>query len=568
MDIKIIVPTKERSGKNEIFEEIENNENRSLLFFDEIVVGYVVLAHRKSAPYKLKLEASFSSGNGAASKQDFETAKDDEVIAKCYLSEKDVVVCEDELTVWKFKVPAVYPRMRMEDPCLQLSCFYTESHEISTDAEHVPHVILSDYMPVDDNDSEPCEEDTITTATTTTTATVSQSQKESSIVKVTAEATAEICIPITVSLVIKMKSTKPAGRNDVLLAALNIECAEELLTMKGSEMDKTYFDILYLEVSFESGLAVAMGSTIPQRLKSTDSINSVHKFINNEPTTNRESTRPVLIRLQSRMQKLVNGKFENVSNLIQTEWTPFLDFGIIASPINNALRTSNSHSTTDSQASNLSTRSNFRHRALYNGFYKLKGSSNSMLSASSLGAVQGPPMTRRIKSNASRVTSSVTVNLSTNLNSSLSGLKLTFVGKIDIKLGQLVTWKIQAINTSMNRLNLSLLVQKPVNFNLACNNFEFLTNTKWTANTTTTTTNTYINNTTNSLAGRGEIIDNGVIILNNDIRMPLDPQMVFETEIQMIGLKKGIYNLDGIKLYEINSGDGLDFGKLIEVFVV
>ena len=50
-------------------------------------------------------------------------------------------------------------------------------------------------------------------------------------------------------------------------------------------------------------------------------------------------------------------------------------------------------------------------------------------------------------------------------NSSLTGLRLTFVGKLDIKLGEVVNWKIQAINNSMSRLNLSLLVQNPINFN-------------------------------------------------------------------------------------------------------
>ena len=58
------------------------------------------------------------------------------------------------------------------------------------------------------------------------------------------------------------------------------------------------------------------------------------------------------------------------------------------------------------------------------------------------------------------------------------------------------------------------------------------------------------------------------LILNNDIRMgPLDPNAVFETEIQLI-VSKGIFNLDGVKVFDMNSGDGIDFGKLVEVFVI
>ena len=31
---------------------------------------------------------------------------------------------------------------------------------------------------------------------------------------------------------------------------------------------------------------------------------------------------------------------------------------------------------------------------------------------------------------------------------------------------------------------------------------------------------------------------------------------------------QGIFNLDGVKVFDMNSGDGIDFGKLVEVFVI
>ncbi|KAK7678640.1 hypothetical protein QCA50_018367 [Cerrena zonata] len=128
-------------------------------------------------------------------------------------------------------------------------------------------------------------------------------------------------------------------------------------------------------------------------------------------------------------------------------------------------------------------------------------------------------------------TSSVTVNLTTNNNSTLAGLKLTFKGKLNVSLGEIITWKLQAINNSPNKLNLSLIVQNPINFN--------------------------------------PLDTNGIIILDNDVRIgPIDSHSVFETDIKLIGISKGIYNLDGIKIFDISSGDGIDFGKLVEVFVV
>ena len=60
----------------------------------------------------------------------------------------------------------------------------------------------------------------------------------------------------------------------------------------------------------------------------------------------------------------------------------------------------------------------------------------------------------------------------------------------------------------------------------------------------------------------------GVVFLENDIRLgPLETNNVMETSIQLMGIARGIHNLEGIKVFDTNTGDGLDFGKLVQVFV-
>lgn len=169
--------------------------------------------------------------------------------------------------------------------------------------------------------------------------------------------------------------------------------------------------------------------------------------------------------------------------------------------------------------------------------------------------------------------SSVTVNLTTSNNSTLSGLKLTFQGKLNLKLGEIVNWNLQAINNSPNKLNLSLVVQNPINLNYGQKN----------ANTSNNTSSSNLLNSTSdnkeilvynkvqlfSLYHSLKLNTSGIIILNNDIRIgPLEPNSVFETSLNLIGISQGIFNLDGIKIFDTSSGDGLDFGKLVEVFVV
>ncbi|CAN3372760.1 hypothetical protein DIURU_004751 [Diutina rugosa] len=146
-------------------------------------------------------------------------------------------------------------------------------------------------------------------------------------------------------------------------------------------------------------------------------------------------------------------------------------------------------------------------------------------------------------------TNTVTVNLS--VNNILSGLRLTFNGRPTIEMGDVAVWRLQAVNNSPNRITLSLLVQQK-QFSLpvgadpeACDNTQL------------------------SLAYQAPKPQTGVVVLDNGLRIgPLDPNSVYDTDIRLFGVSRGIHNLEGVKIFDVHSGEGLDFGKLVEVYVV
>ncbi|CAI5757902.1 unnamed protein product [Candida verbasci] len=523
MALRIIVPTRKIINDDTIIDQLNDVIPRGLLFFDESIVGYVICTKKCQ---KISLDLTIDSNENPINENNINI-----------LLDKDAIVYENEgTTVWRFEISVNYPRKRLNNPHLFLTATLIDE-ELKIEQQETEYVLPN---------FEPCMKKKLLSELgdfieePETESIIEEEVKESQKIQTT------INIPVTVSLVIKLKSTKPAGRNNMLLATLNTECSDELLSMLNHQ--NYYFKILDINLNFRSGSVESLNDYIPAKVKYSDSINLTYKLINHDNENQTNLSKPIPIKLSLIVQ---DENENNISNIIQTEWTPYLDFSLIAPPINNALKTTSNYSQLQS--------TNIRQKAMMNSLYKLK---SPTASNQSIKKIIKPSMS-----------SSVTVNLTTNNNSSLSGLKLTFIGKLDIKLGEVTSWKIQAINNSMNRLNLSLLVQNPINFNPVYSS-NYNNNNGSSSNLLPNQTNDLIIYNKNQLYSlyntlKADNNDEGVLILNNDIRIgPLDPHMVFETEIQLIGVNKGIFNLDGIKIFDMHSRDGLDFGKLIEVFVV
>ncbi|EAZ63423.2 KRE11-like protein [Scheffersomyces stipitis CBS 6054] len=574
---------------------------RRIVFFDESIVGYIVYqgqelpSHRSQVYLDVTILPADIVENQNPEKY---LSLGSAAITDLLLKEENLIFDNVEsqangnhYSIWRFEVPIIYPRRRFSNPILFLSCAIHDSGtdnnlQLSTLSLHSSDECLPDYLPGRANNliaemnnqiSKSADNNSILENTTINTQSLH-------------ELKASIRIPVSVSLVIRIKSTKPAGRNNLLLATLNIESSEELSKLLVEVLGNTpeyYFNISSLSMDFKYGDIKEIKTDslrLPLRFKSSDSINFTYKLTNNEnaDSNNYMFSRPVNIKLVVQIQKYIPklDTYENLSGTITTSWSPYLDFSIIAPPINSSLKTTNTYSQQSSASSQTQPvvptsklLNSTRKSAMINSLYKLKSPNPTTYSANNIMGTLGS------NSSVNTSASSVTVNLTTNNNSTLTGLKLNFKGKLNIKLGEVNNWKIQAINNSPSRLNLSLLVQNPINFNPIYNSGTTSNNVS-SSNLLNSEAVTGQSNASNdiivynkfqlySLYNSLKMNTNGVIILNNDIRIgPLDSNTVFETDIKLIGISKGIFNLDGIKIFDINSGDGLDFGKLVEVFVI
>ncbi|KAG7661093.1 uncharacterized protein J8A68_005465 [[Candida] subhashii] len=590
IQIKLPVTSIDLEGSN-VIEQLEASVSREIVFFDESIVGYIIhtsdsepspVPKRASLDISILPQDSITHVLNADQRNGFNIAN---------LTIDETVYSYENHHVWKFEVPVTYPKKRLANPRLLVSCtLIGDNHELTTQ-EDTDEPTLTDYVPCIDrglNINNSIIEVSKTSQENVLTETENNNDKEHSNLL-----HATLSVRVSISLVLKLKSTKPAGRNNMLLATLNIECSEELLSFLNHSKEDYYFNVFDLRTDFKSGSIVPLSNEDmgpPMRINCKDSLNLTYKLINNDDLDGSgiHPTKPIRIQLSLQVQKYAQAEYMNVSNTIETEWTPYLDFGLIAPPISNSLKTANTYSQSQSQ-SGILPNSSMPKSVLIGHSYKGNLLPPAAINRPPLAISNSTPnlpkkQTTRpspdtIQSQQISVSSAVTVNLSTTANSSLYGLKLTFIGNLSIQLGQVLTWKIQAINNSPNRLNLSLLVQNPINFNPIYTTNE--TNRENPSTVTLSSRPIEVNHKLSKnviyppqqLLPLAESLKHnkncGVIVLNNDIRIgPVDPNMVFETEIQFMGISKGIFNLDGIKVFDINSGDGLDFGKLIEVFVV
>lgn len=566
MTLQIIIPSASFNHDETLVEDLKHAEIRLEVYFYEGIQGYIVCngENRKSDVITLHASVHTHDSNGVTTSQSDNNELGNSTSLK--LDETSVVWHGEGTTIWNFNLPTIQPpSKRTSGPYLLLSCRFAES--VDSDQRHsgiMEDIVLPDYKPnVQDLEYGNNTMHTLSKVETTINETKSSN--------VTCDVTADLRISIIMALIIKMKSTKPSGRNGMLLVALTIERSEEMATAHKGDEDALFFHITSFELTSENGALPPMNELFPLRMGFNDSVNVVYKLDNNEQA-GREASKQVSITTNLTIQKQENDNFMDISNPIRTNWRPYLDLGLIAPPINNALKTNNNSPHLQSQMSNSANGSNIRQRAMLNNVYKMDSPTFSSLNTNLAGSTG-----KRGKLFVTRESSSVTVNLSTNVNSSLAGLRLTFIGGLDMKQGVVTKWRMQAINNSINRLNLSLLVQNPINFNpiysnTAPNNNFSSSNLLNNSNTQNSQEVIIYNKAQlyslyNTLKVNSEA--NGVVILNNDIRIgPLEPQTLFETSLNLIGNTKGIFSLDGLKIFDLATGDGLDFGKLIEVFVV
>lgn len=639
---------------------------RSLLFYEELVVGFIIhtvqTTETTDLPQTVYLEFKSSSSKYSLANGDSricDVSTDDvsaltlevfsAVVQNPITCDVDVDGLRTTTIIWKFEVPAGYPKHDMAghisfhaslvNPHLQVPVHENQDDSGRTNVESplpiqtgnlleglnfyisqkpTEHFLFSPRMVTSDSQPQPeAENETIVHL-------VNLDHEEPNPIDSTS-----LSIPLSIPLIVKLRSTKPGGRNDILLSTLSIEASSELLNFVATDKDTCYIHIMGLELLFRSGTITELGHlSFPRRWHVDDVVNITYKLVNNDYLDSQmkhatgappNTSRPLQINMRLQIQKYdsLSEEYVNTSNEISTLWSPMLEFGFLAPPISTALKTynNNSHFQVQSQFNSLAplvkhNGSVPRKTVMVNNVIGVNKSRPSLPSASpslslapSLLAHPPSPHVRQVPSSSSSpllsltrggqfptkksiksamtlptISSSVTVNLTSNVTSSFAGLLLTFKGDLSIELGKIVTWKVQAINQAGRTLKLSLIVKNPRKRH-----------------------SLYLQNDSSSGAALGNIsssnmlcpdesVDSiqiynklqlytqynllklgrgGVILLTNDVRLgPIEPNQVFETEIQLIGIAKGIFNLDGLRVVDLGTGDGVDFGRLVEVFVM
>lgn len=437
---------------------------------------------------------------------------------------------------------------------------------------------------------------------------------------------ARILLPVYPVLNMRLKCTKSAGRNDILLTNLEIESSKELNKIN------MILNLLEMIIEFPNG---SIKPVIPESMQKfpievhyNDNLNFIYELINNTSSENL-FTKPVLITLISRPipKDETDAANYNNSSKIVTKWSTIVDFSIVAPPTNTALKLQSSGrhasgvpkpSQRNSIISSLSPDSPqvTNKKTRNSGLFPLDTNATADLissprSASSLASpvinsttfsmgvntengksVHGD-LHQKLKRQSRASSTSLTVNIPrTSKSSVLNGLILSFHGTTNVRVGEVFKWKIQAINKSHRVLNLSLYIQPKDN-----NNHSFLTSnitekTPKLSGSYHSSSNLGFDSEHNKVNGnqiiypyitpaassdvnlrkvfnQTKLTPTGIICLNNDVRIgPFDHYSVFETEINLIAIEKGIFSLQGVKIIDITSGESFDCGKLLEVVVI
>lgn len=599
---------------------------RDIVFYDENILGYVVLESSNKDAWqnkviRLVVSSPLESGSSNALDEDADVevsgAHNSSPYALCEasLTDSDVVLRDFErgdrvYTMWKFLLNLKYPNFKLPLPLLSIDCFFESVVSIdeakSTSSENKT---LPDYMPVSganllselrlgDHDALKVPTSLLKVAAKSvidTNATPESPSKKVGLgiilpLLTTAPAPEVICesiqIPVLISLGLKLRSAKPTRKGSDLLTSVTIEASDELsqATEHGGMDENYFFKVLSLDLLMRNGTATSIPAhdlALPSKICANETFTLTYQLTSNDAMMGSQSNlfKRVTIVLKSQLMKRTDDGHIPISGEITTDWAPYVDFGIQPPPINSALK---QHATA-SQSANTFAPTSPRKTAMMMRTLKQKniqvGASDSPRllpaarnSTSTLKTYGANYNSKAVKfMPIAPSSSSVTVNLATGNNSVISGLKISFLGKFNIALGTTVEWVILATNTSNTMIDATLIMSDTSsNRHVAT-----LPNSSQVSAATPKHSN---EETIDILYSRAQLNNayqsektspSGILVLDNDLRIgPLEPRQVCERTLRLAGVTPGIFNLRGLKVIDTHRGSGVDFGKLVEVFVI
>ncbi|GMM29935.1 hypothetical protein DAMA08_026800 [Martiniozyma asiatica (nom. inval.)] len=169
---------------------------------------------------------------------------------------------------------------------------------------------------------------------------------------------------------------------------------------------------------------------------------------------------------------------------------------------------------------------------------------------------------RRHASFKSRTLSSINSYSSLNSNKK-RGLNIQISGPNLVKLGERFRWNLKLHNESTEKMDLIIYVQSSIS-------------KTYEKSTPTIPTQSGPNYDTIPLFTNQQLVRNfyhkfnksGIISLTNHLRVNLDRGFLFETELVLVSIERGIFNLYDLKIVDMISGTTFECGKLLDVFVI
>ncbi|OBA24028.1 hypothetical protein METBIDRAFT_10219 [Metschnikowia bicuspidata var. bicuspidata NRRL YB-4993] len=431
---------------------------------------------------------------------------------------------------------------------------------------------------------------------------------------------ASLVVATSAPLQLKLRTTKPGSRSDLLLTTLRVEAAALLVHSAPARPEERYaLRILGLQAGFKGGQLTQLGDVpLPHRCALLDVLSVTYRLVNSDICPGPAAARLIDIRVRACVDKhsvLPGGAAQDgwvqVTREILTTWTPILDFDRGPQSPAALAKTHAPQGRGQLQFRSKSTHlkplpppGTFPQRPA--AFGRNAGAMASPIAspgAASMYSLYSPrpgwpdsmppeplrpatpslsspllPMPRgaasRMKTSRSAFAAAggrpgFTLNLGPEAPPALAGLRLSFSGSPRIDLGHTVTWKAQAVNQTSHVLKLALVTspaRRKAPLGLAVGFYSSATR----SSSHHSLLGPDDRRPANGLAIHSRLLlyeqyvlgkpgKAGVVLLSNDVALGvLEPNQVFESEFLFVSFTKGVHNLSGLLVAESTTGEAID----------
>ncbi|CDK24909.1 unnamed protein product [Kuraishia capsulata CBS 1993] len=540
MDLRAIFPDSllEIDDLANFVDQLNKVEPRSVAFFDESLKGYAVLSANADTDTILDTETRLRVRvslilNGAEIRQS---------------SVRNLVFTKEQLIlqghfqntnylIWKLEFPVLSPTKAVPHQQILISALVEPGYISSNSGAKLSRTeTLEDLKPtVQGNVLEGITSTFKNSSNSTAIPVISESiltqqksqsgEKPNGIPQDSSKAVkADVILPVYPVLQMKLKYTRLLGKSKLLLATLELGISKYFV--------KNRLPVQVDEISF----SLPDGSAIPQMpasitfpLQFKDStLHLTYRLVSDD---NSSLVMPAVITVTS---KIVQG---SSTRDICTRWSTKVDFGISHVPSSSSAKLNSSP-----MASRTSVVLQRRNQEMKNSL-KHSSSSLTLPSRQNTAYMKPPP-------------------------NSLSGLRLSFSGTTITRVGERFKWKVQAVNNSENTIHASLFIQSAVShaFEKSMPPIPIPINPG--LNDKRDAISIYPVPALLSAYSSSKLSSNGIICLSNNLRLgPIEPHSVFETDMELMGIEKGLFNLQGVRLVDLSTSETFDCGGLLDVLV-